>query len=296
MNCCKMNIYNQTARNMKDFEPYIHDFYHFAKKKLDFQQDPSVFFISDPENAENPLGRTAHYEPSSKKISIYVDQRHFKDILRSISHEIVHHAQNCRGEFDTSIKGEDSLSAGKGYAQQNPHLRQMEIEAYQLGSGIYFRDWEDHLKENRRIGKMVLKEWQEKENINLETEEQGVFAPSHYCAHHVQDNLTEEKGYVVSHTWNEEQKKINFYDVDFGDYIIENIPVGELTILEGVVAEDHGGGGHPAKREPAEEKQIRIEVRKTKLGNIKESQQKINNLFSGRQKMLFDSLKDRYIK
>ena len=172
----------------------------------------------------------------------------------------------------------------------------MEIEAYQLGSGIYFRDWADHLKENRRIGKMVLKEWQEKENINLETEEQGVFAPSHYCAHHVQDNLTEQKGYVVSHTWNEEQKKINFYDVDFGDYIIENIPVGELTILEGVVAEDHGGGGHPAKREPEEEKQIRIEIRKTKLGNIKESQQKINNLFSGRQKMLFDSLKDRYIK
>ena len=57
-----------------------------------------------------------------------MDGRHIKDILRSISHELVHHMQNLRGDLD------GDFDAGEGYAQKNQHLRNLEKEAYLLGS------------------------------------------------------------------------------------------------------------------------------------------------------------------
>jgi hypothetical protein len=59
--------------------------------------------------------------------------------MRSLSHELVHHAQNCRGDFDGGIATVD------GYAQEDGHLREMEREAYETGN-LIFRDWEDGLK------------------------------------------------------------------------------------------------------------------------------------------------------
>ena len=70
---------------------------------------------------------------------LYTQGRHIKDILRSLSHELVHHHQNCRGDFDGDI------TTNEGYAQNDEHLREMEREAYECGNMI-FRDWEDNLK------------------------------------------------------------------------------------------------------------------------------------------------------
>ena len=50
---------------------------------------------------------------------------------------------------------------GPGYAQKNPHLRNMEKEAYLKGN-MCFRDWEDSYKAtnyNERGNNMSLKEW-----------------------------------------------------------------------------------------------------------------------------------------
>ena len=59
--------------------------------------------------------------------------------MRSLSHELVHHTQNCRGEFNKSME------VGEGYAQKDKHLREMEEEAYLQGN-MCFRDWEDTYK------------------------------------------------------------------------------------------------------------------------------------------------------
>ena len=115
-------------------------FYPYAKKRLGFDKNPRVFFRNDSENALKPLGKTAYYDPSNYHIVLYVSDRHPKDILRSFSHELVHHAQNCRGDF------KDIGSVGEGYAQENPHLREMEREAYEQGN-LIIRDWEDSIKE-----------------------------------------------------------------------------------------------------------------------------------------------------
>tara|TARA_R100000315_G_C5231240_1_gene142248 strand:+ start:190 stop:1914 length:1725 start_codon:yes stop_codon:yes gene_type:complete len=134
-----MKINNNTSLDLRELEAKVDEFYPYSKDKLGFEQDPeSLNFISDPENAADMLGKTAYYDPDNFSITIYTDNRHPKDILRSLSHELVHHAQNLRGEFDNLMELEDD------YAQTNKHMRLMEKEAYSLGN-IVFRDWTDSL-------------------------------------------------------------------------------------------------------------------------------------------------------
>jgi hypothetical protein len=126
----------------------------YCQKELGFKDPPSLFFQDDEENAKNTLGKTAYYDPGHKKVVIYVTNRHSKDVLRSLAHELVHHMQNLRGDFDRPAP------TGPGYAQKDPHLRNMEKEAYLLGN-ILFRDWEDNLKakslqENKEVHKMNI--------------------------------------------------------------------------------------------------------------------------------------------
>ena len=125
---------------MQDLKKHIQSFYPFAKKRFGFNKPPRIFLSRDEENAKNVLGKTAFYDPDNFSITLYVAGRHPKDILRSLAHELVHHAQNCRGEFDDS----SIASAGEDYAQKDPHLRAMEEEANKEGS-MCLRDWTDSI-------------------------------------------------------------------------------------------------------------------------------------------------------
>ena len=146
----KMFNVNDVSGQCGEAVDYAGKFLPYAHKKLGFNKPVGVNFVSDPENAKNPLGNTAYYDPNKMEITIFVDKRHVKDILRSLSHELVHHTQNCRGEFDKQV------DTSAGYAQKDPHMRKMEAEAYLLGNGFLFRDWEDHLKlqENKTMAKI----------------------------------------------------------------------------------------------------------------------------------------------
>ena len=131
-----MNEYDRINK----FLPLMKSLYSTAKEKLGFQPHVKICIIKSDENMMNPLGKTAHYSPSEHKIALFTKGRHIKDILRSLSHELVHHNQNCRGDFD------DGAATVQGYAQEDGHLREMEREAYESGNMI-FRDWEDKLKD-----------------------------------------------------------------------------------------------------------------------------------------------------
>ncbi len=136
---------------MQDLKKHIASFFPFAQKQLGFKRPPKLFFVNDKQNAGEILGKTAHYEPETETIKIYVTDRHPKDVLRSFSHELVHHAQNCRGDFDNDTVTEE------GYAQSDPHLREMEREAYEKGNMI-FRDYTDSLANNGGLEKMSMTE------------------------------------------------------------------------------------------------------------------------------------------
>jgi hypothetical protein len=111
------------------------------QKQIGFNRPPTINFIDDPVNAQSPFAKTAYYDPQSMEITVYTTGRHPKDIMRSVAHEVIHHAQNCRGQLDPQRMGE----ASEGYAQKNPYLRKLEEEAYLLGN-MTFRDWEDGMK------------------------------------------------------------------------------------------------------------------------------------------------------
>jgi hypothetical protein len=117
----------------------INEFFPYSHQQLGFDKPVNIVLMSDGQNAENPLGKTAYYEPSTHTVTLFVDHRHPKDILRSLSHELVHHKQNCAGHFANSGATEE------GYAQSDPHLREMEVEAFTSGNMV-FRDWCDTSK------------------------------------------------------------------------------------------------------------------------------------------------------
>ena len=155
-------------------KPLIKQFIPFAQEKMGFQKPPRLFLRKDENNARNPLGKTAYYDPQEMAITLYISGRHPKDIMRSLSHELVHHNQNCNGMFD------DVGEMGEGYAQNDKHLREMEREAYELGN-LCFRDWEDGIKdtiyfEHLQKGvntKMSTKKWKNNELKGLLTEKWG---------------------------------------------------------------------------------------------------------------------------
>mgnify|MGYP003987536881 FL=1 len=136
----EFKVNNHTDMDLNGLSGEITKFYPYIKEKLGFDKPVVVNLVSDPENGKNIFGTTAQYSPMDMTIDIFVDGRHPKDILRSLSHELVHHTQNCRGDFDKIG------STAHGYAQKDPFLRKLEAEAYLLGNGLLFRDFEDMRK------------------------------------------------------------------------------------------------------------------------------------------------------
>ena len=137
----------------ENIQPLADDLMSYCQKHLGYESSPSLHFQEDEQNSMNPLGRTAHYSPDENKVVVYVTGRHVKDVLRSLAHELVHHLQNTRGEFDVVH------DTGPGYAQKDGHMRNMEKEAYLLGN-LLFRDWEDQkkLQESKQMKRSKLEE------------------------------------------------------------------------------------------------------------------------------------------
>ena len=117
------------------------EIYKTARGKFNIKKTPKLYFAKDKENANNLLGKTAYYNPSDQSIVLYIIDRHPKDICRSFAHELVHHHQNERGDLNFSN------STSPIYAQDDPHLREMEKEAY-LEGNLLLRDFEDNYKYN----------------------------------------------------------------------------------------------------------------------------------------------------
>ena len=155
-------------------QPLVDQFMPYAQKRMGFNKLPRIFLRDDPQNAQNPLGKTAYYDPAQMSVTLYISGRHPKDVMRSLSHELIHHTQNCNGQFDGASE------MGEGYAQNDEHLREMEREAYEQGN-LVFRDWEDSIKgtiynESLQKGakkKMSLKDWKNNELRTVLSERWG---------------------------------------------------------------------------------------------------------------------------
>ena len=78
----------------------------FSQQRIGFKNPPKLFLRNDSENSQHILGKTAFYNPEEQSITLFVHGSHPKDILRSFAHELVHHAQNLRGDLSLDKMGE----------------------------------------------------------------------------------------------------------------------------------------------------------------------------------------------
>jgi phosphopantetheine adenylyltransferase len=97
-----------------------------------------IFKHGDSENARDFFGKTAYYNPNNQTIVLYTEGRHPKDIVRSFSHEMVHHEQNLDGRLG-DIQTTNT--------QEDDYLNDIEAEA-NLNGTMTFRNWTDSLNEN----------------------------------------------------------------------------------------------------------------------------------------------------
>jgi hypothetical protein len=182
----KFNIKNRSNLNLSEIKPFLESFLPFAQRKMGFDRPPSISFVSDLENANETLGKTAFYDPNTFSVSVYTDQRHPKDVMRSLSHELVHHAQNCRGNFDKKPE------MGEGYFQNDGYMREMEREAYEIGN-MCFREWEETYKKQLQESiyystgdtKMNHKDWKNQELFGRLMENFGYKQPIEEIAGHI---------------------------------------------------------------------------------------------------------------
>jgi len=122
-------MYKIKNLSTKKFEQgLLEEFLDFANKSLEIDKPYSVYFVDDKDNASDALGKTAMYNPSTNSVYVYVTDRHPKDVLRSVAHELMHHKQNCDGRLDRTYgEGSDDLEMLEREANEAGYLvRQFE--------------------------------------------------------------------------------------------------------------------------------------------------------------------------
>jgi hypothetical protein len=127
--------------NMEEtLEQPINDLTKYALKNgYNINPLPNIKFIdNDIENANDLLGRTAYYDPNNHSITLYTLNRHPKDVLRSYTHELIHHIQNLEDRLQNIST--DNIN-------EDEYLKELEREAYEKGN-LLLRGWENALKKN----------------------------------------------------------------------------------------------------------------------------------------------------
>jgi len=123
---------------------------HMLDKGMNIEPLPSVEFVDgDNVNAREFFGKTAYYDPNSATIVLYTEGRHPKDIVRSFSHEMIHHIQNLEGRLDNITTTN---------TQEDDALNDIEAEANLKGT-MTFRNWTDSLNESLTKNSNYLYHW-----------------------------------------------------------------------------------------------------------------------------------------
>ena len=119
-----------------------------------------------------------------------------------------------------------------------------------------FENWK-----NKERGQILAKRFGLKFNIDAlseskkeydldENNNDRIFAPNHYCAHHVRYEGRE--AFTVDHNWNDELQEVTQYDIKFEDgTVLRDVDVADLEVLVAMDESSHTGKRDhpPAKRD-----------------------------------------------
>jgi len=121
----------------KELKPYMDSLWKYmASHGYTTKHRPKV--ILDNTKQEGVFVYTGYFDPEAKGIRLFVNGRGYKDILRTLAHELIHRKQD-----------EDGVIAKSGYKgdqiTEDKNLVKLEAEAYLKGN-MAFRSWTEEEK------------------------------------------------------------------------------------------------------------------------------------------------------
>ena len=81
-------------------EDIIKDFIEYCQNNLEIEDLPEINFTEEREWATS-IHSFGQYANNQKSLEVYIGNRNLADILRTLSHELVHHRQNELGMLDS---------------------------------------------------------------------------------------------------------------------------------------------------------------------------------------------------
>lgn len=110
----------------------IKDFVEFCKEHLEINELPEIEFTED--NSWPTTNRSfGQYTPEDNYLIVYIGNRNLADILRTLSHELVHHKQNEQG-----ILKQNSGEAGSEIENQANSISGVIMRKYGLKNQLIY--------------------------------------------------------------------------------------------------------------------------------------------------------------
>lgn len=122
----------------QDYCSEIMEFFRSQGVKID--PEPAVVLKNTSVSRFDVFAPTGNYDFTTQTITLYISNRHAKDILRSFCHELVHHSQYLKDP-----KGYAAFDKS-GKIMDNGTLRGYEKDAYLKGN-VLFREWTEEYRE-----------------------------------------------------------------------------------------------------------------------------------------------------
>ena len=121
---------------MKTFLEYAEDIVSFyGENGVDLsEKPPKIVLDEEPTSRFDVFAPTGHYDWTKDEIMLRTSNRHAKDMMRTLCHELVH-AWQYRRDPEGFAQADKS-----GSLKENPKLLELEREAYEKGN-LLFRMW-----------------------------------------------------------------------------------------------------------------------------------------------------------
>jgi hypothetical protein len=126
----------------EELRPYMKSLFEYMSKHgHTTKKAPKI--ILDNTKQEGVFVSTGYFDPSIKGIRLFVNGRGYKDVLRTLAHELIHRKQDEDGIIEKSGYRGDKITEDKC-------LVRLEAEAYLKGN-LAFRSWTE---EESKKGKL----------------------------------------------------------------------------------------------------------------------------------------------
>ncbi len=123
---------------MFNYTPYLKSLAQYMEKNGFTEKPFPKVVLNNSVQDDDVFIKTGYYDYENKKVVLFVNGRHPKDVLRSFAHEMIHHKQNLDGRLnENSVRSQEILN--------DDVLQKLEEEAYLKGN-ISFRKWTEEEK------------------------------------------------------------------------------------------------------------------------------------------------------